>query len=427
MKHKLLLLTLAALLFGYCDAYAQPELNVVWENNVDPSEIVFAKFSKDGKWIYRGFSNTIDKINPLTGEFVSSFNNTGASTIYVEADMSETGNYILTGENSQNLCLWDLANERIKKYINMNVFSENPSYSVVAISPDEKYIIAFINGTTNPNKNALVKYDIEKDSVVLKLIDAPIRYVKIKYSPDGKYIAVGMVYYSMSSPYPRTELELLNPEDFSLIAVLENVDYNIPYRKLEFSRNGKYLGCLKQWNLKVFDMETKKMVYSTNENLECYGFGFYPDTDYMIIDASSQDTSIITQVELPSFNETRRIGLKGAGYITEFYKYNDESILALVSNGIFSRVFSNKSVSVQEDEQTNFTIKSEREITITAELEILKVTIVDSSGKIIHQKDISSNPKNNYTIENTFPTGTYICTITTIDGKTYSKAFQVVR
>jgi len=71
MKHKMLLLPLAAMLFGWCGAMAQPELNVVWEKNIWPTEIKFAKFSKDGQWLFCAINNTIVKMNQQTGELHS--------------------------------------------------------------------------------------------------------------------------------------------------------------------------------------------------------------------------------------------------------------------------------------------------------------------------------------------------------------------
>ena len=120
--------------------YSQVDLSIVWQKNVFPTQINFAKFSADGNYIYCAIGNTIQKMDAKNGNFVSIFENIDVSGIY-EMKIAKPGNILVTRDGGGGLNLWDIKSEKAIKYIP----SSSPGYGgayCVDITPDERYLLS---------------------------------------------------------------------------------------------------------------------------------------------------------------------------------------------------------------------------------------------------------------------------------------------
>ena len=73
MKRNIIILVIFLSLVSL--SFSQPDLTVVWQKNIFPTEISYAKFSADGNYIYCAVGNTIQKMDAAKGEFISTFDN----------------------------------------------------------------------------------------------------------------------------------------------------------------------------------------------------------------------------------------------------------------------------------------------------------------------------------------------------------------
>ena len=189
-----------------------------------------------------------------TGEFLTVFDkaDTLPYSAIIDFYITPSGNYILTRDEGWLVKIWDT---RIEKAIKQFSIVNKPGYdgiSACSITPDEKYLIlgvaVYVGGI---NYNAfLVLYDLNLNKEI-KRIQMGIEYgqiTKIAISHDGKYFATGTIYQEETmDKFWHDRLILWETETMTPVDTLEDIDTGKSsggYRRLKFSYENQYLGCL---------------------------------------------------------------------------------------------------------------------------------------------------------------------------------------
>lgn len=143
--------------------------------------------SPDDKYLYATslFDDCFFKIAIATGEVTAKYcnKNTSVSSIQLNAK----GNLALTACSLTNtVYLWDLESSMIKKkYTGLKSGAGYASFS-----PDEKYIVSVAMGATWKSFNT-VRLCSVTTGMCLDSLDSRQQNLVARYSPDGRYIAVG--------------------------------------------------------------------------------------------------------------------------------------------------------------------------------------------------------------------------------------------
>jgi hypothetical protein len=98
---------------------AEPVLHKIWEKEYEELEIVDAKFSEEGDFVFAAFRKIIKKISVENGEILSVFDNSLIEEEYKHGDLkiSRSGKYLVTTTGGGAAILWDTEQEKAIKYI----------------------------------------------------------------------------------------------------------------------------------------------------------------------------------------------------------------------------------------------------------------------------------------------------------------------
>lgn len=415
--------------------YGQVSLNLVWQKNIYPVQIINAVFSVDGNFIYLAVGNTIQKMDAKSGEFVSVFDK--ADTLpYSAIDdfyITPSGNYLLTRDDGGMVKIWDT---RIEKAIFQLSIVNKPGYDGIracSISPDEKYIIlgvaVYVGGVDD--NSFLVLYDINLKKEV-KRIQMGSDYgwiTKIAVSHDGKYFATGSVYQEQTlDKFWHDRLILWDTESITPVDTLEDIKTGTSsggYKQLKFSYENKYLGCLRMspWEVHIYDATTGFRVKSS-DGRSCLGIEFLPDSS----------SYLLSYYSFPEFYELGSNKFFGKaerwmGVLASSTK--TKQILAVNGDSLY--LYSLPFTGVKE---INKSIEGIKLVPLNGQIllmndftfyEKLSVMITDLLGKKIYEEEfINVMPNSKITLKTELQSGIYICKILA-GNKEYSQKIQIVR
>ena len=177
-------------------AQTAPDLGILWQKEYQDIDIKFAKFSKDGQFVYCATETNILKMSAETGVILSTFDNTGLSSItwLFSLAISNSGNY-LAASNGRNICIWDTRTEKPFKSIVFGDDGKDSSAINAVFTSDEKYLIItmkVMDGSYSA-PNYIMVYNLEtgeRDTCW----NVPGQIYQIAISHDGKYFATGTTY-----------------------------------------------------------------------------------------------------------------------------------------------------------------------------------------------------------------------------------------
>ena len=231
--------------------------------------------SPDGKFVVAGGADkTAILWDFATGKIVHVFE--GHTDAVYPVDFSPDGKYIVTGSGDRTARLWDLAmGQTVQVFIGQSRDIQN-----IIFSPDGKYII-----TAGPVEARI--WDVATGKTVHVISEGPApNYFKVRYSPDGKYFALGSL--------GDTKVRLFDANTFELIQVFEHPDTACC---VAFSPDGKSIATAGGDSIvRLWDLETGQVIRKiTGHHAGFEDLRFSPDGRYLIT-ANDDQTSRIFEV-----------------------------------------------------------------------------------------------------------------------------------
>ncbi len=433
MKIKLLVLILFSLLPALLPAQAAPDLGILWQKEYQDIDIKFAKFSKDGQFVYCATETNILKMSAETGEILSTFDNAGLSSItwLFSLAISNSGNY-LAASNGRNICIWDTRTEKPFKSIVFGDDGKDSTCKNAVFTLDEKYLIITmrIKDGTDKEPNYIMVYDLETDKQVKCWYVSGILN-PIAISHDGKYFATGIAYQDFLQRW-YNKIILWETGTWIQSAMLENVEGNSEgYSRIKFSYNDRYLGSIRG-SLRtayIFDLSSKQVIKSSENGRMCGNLEFLPDNQHFLFlyyDQKKEEHSI----ELHDFNNFIKSYSVRAGIVDSYDSSGIWKIFCYAWN-TFS-MLSNQTTSVTEKQKENvFRIYYDNGMVIIEMNSNLifptDFKIYNILGNTLYSSSIPEATRNNiYNVNINLLSGLYVCKITSGNNE-YSIKFQVSR
>ena len=257
---------------------SQPTLEVVWQKRLYPTKVDFAKFSKDGNYIYCAVGNTIKKMDSKTGDFISTFDNVDSSFIYIvdRMQISNSGNFIVAHNGNGAAFVYDTRNERKVKQIQLGA-------SAVTLSTDDRFLIF---GSSRPESKGIVVYNLMNDTIERVINYQHNGINQIKISHDGRYFVTGSTVKNYDNTF-NDQLILWDAVTMQQISVLESINTGTTFggfNKLVFSIDDKYLGSVrrKPWEVIIHNLVSKERI-KKSDGRSCVNIEYLPDsTSYML-------------------------------------------------------------------------------------------------------------------------------------------------
>lgn len=245
--------------------------------------------SPDGKYVVAGGADQTARIWDFeTGRTIRVFY--GHNDLITGVDFSPDGKYIVTGSYDHTARLWEVATgETVRVFAGQSDKIEN-----VVFSPDGRYMI-----TAGP-KEARV-WDVSTGRTVQVISGSD--YFRVRYSPDGKYFAIG----SSSDRLIR----LYDAKTFEETRVFENPD---TAGCIAFSPDGKTIAvAVDHTAIRLWNIETGQIIreFSVNNYEDFNDLRFSPDGQYLITAADVGQAATIFEVAtgkpLRTFNSATAI------------------------------------------------------------------------------------------------------------------------
>ena len=404
------------------------QLNIAWRQEIFPKEIKEAFFSVDGNFIYTAIGNTIHKVSSSTGEFLSAFQTDNPETNIGHMCLSKEGNFIITDDGTRTIKIWDTKSETVIKQIDYYK-SSAPIWGVTSfnIFNDENIIIFSFYEYYDDNNynNHLVLYDIELEQVI-KRIPTDCFYTKIIISNDGTKFVTGGNYRDINNKNYNQTL-LWSVESLTVIDTIESLEAGIEeYYTIKFSPDDKFVGTLNKndYRTRIYNLETKTIVFISNEMKYCGNFEFLPDNLHFL--SSYSDIEANYELILSDFsNEIQEFNILAGTMDT----YNADGTWKIFCSSFTSPMYmlTNKTESVNEEifGIKIYQVKSDIIIEDTyGTIKPLDVIIYDLQGKIVYQNRFEYSER--IVINTELLSGFYICSV--INGSySYSKKIEIIK
>ena len=298
MKHKLLLLSLAALLFGWCGAYATPIIgdeDLLWTKYISKLEDV--KFHPSGETVVASiFYQGLWVLDAETGDSLRTFtHNLPISSVnsYFGYEISSCGNYLFAIDYTQRCFLWDYSTGQLLRgfdQIGWRVSHSSSTNQFLVIGPNEQ--------------EQFWVYDVALDSVILMKSASEMglfqRLLTIAASPDGRYFALGSLYDPGSMSSTQYSLAVYDATTFQKIVDIEKRETG-GFGRVVISESSKWLA----YGSTIIDLERliangekiivkKYWPYShLFDKSEKYVFECYDGGQTRLLDIVTNDTLLI--------------------------------------------------------------------------------------------------------------------------------------
>ena len=415
-------------------AQTAPDLGILWQKEYPDLNIQFAKFSKDGQYVYLATERNILKMSAETGEILSTFDNTGLPTIYkiFSLSISNSGNYLAANDGYGEICIWDTRTEKPYKAILFGERGKDSSSSNAVFTSDEKFlIINFYIMNPKDNPEYIIVYNLETDEQVARW-HVPGLVSQIAISHDGKYFVTGTAYMDNFTQKWYNKLILWETGTWKQAAVLEDVEGQVDgYSRIKFSYNDGFLGSVRGslYNVHIFDLSTKQFIKSSENGRMCGNMEFLPDNQHFLFlyyDPKKEEHSI----ELHDFNNFIKSYSVRAGIVDSYDSSGIWKIFCYAWN-TFS-MLSNQTTSVTEKQKENvFRIYYDNGMVIIEMNSNLifptDFKIYNILGNTLYSSSIPEATRNNiYNVNINLLSGLYVCKITSGNNE-YSIKFEVSR
>lgn len=289
----LLVIALFAILFASCGKTTAQNEKVV---SADPTKFTclktgelegryFPEFSSDGKYFVHELNNNsivIRDVNTLTK----------IKTLKVDCNinsLSKDGKYFIASEDAWELSIYDLNSG--KKITTLQDVKD------VAWSPDGKYLAGFLG------EESIAIWD-NTGKIIKTFRDVSLDEAFVLWSPDGKYLAF---------PSFRSEgvdkVVILDVSKGNKIKEFNVKDCN----GLFWSENGKYLNCVDDDLVVVWDINSGKEIKTiklNHDNWDCTKFS--PDGKYLSTSGKEDGSIIIFDLDSGEKIKTLQTNLKFA-------------------------------------------------------------------------------------------------------------------
>lgn len=200
------------------------------------------------------------------------------------AVISSDNQTLLFSTDEQRIILWDLKTNQEKKTLLQQDRTGNNKYPDVAISPDDKYLLAVVNGQ-------LYVWDAEGNELTKFPVYQSVLSAGLTFNSDGTLLAVfadkrdGIMIYSTTDWTLKQKIEFTNAWSIS------------------FSANGRYVAAVDSENdlVKVWQVTNSDPVTEFQPSLYDISIQFSPKSDLLIVSGSSplnneDDYSLIAEV-----------------------------------------------------------------------------------------------------------------------------------
>ncbi len=254
MKRYLVLLVLllcsAVVLFGQ----EPKDSDTVWVKEIG-SDVKTVRFSPDGNYIYAAaLGQKPLKLSTATGEILMEYAGFfyEATEHFSALDISSDGKWLIGGEYGNNMYIIDTETGVILKTLKTNYQDvQSNKFNTVTITPDKRYVIATNRFRSDPITlmNSIIVWDTESGELIKNIESKD--FMKVKASPDNRYIAV--------SRYVTSPIEILiyNTEDWKLEGTL--CCHTESIQDIAFSPDGSLLAsCAHLGEIKIWDIANNK-------------------------------------------------------------------------------------------------------------------------------------------------------------------------
>jgi len=401
------------------------DLEIVWQKEVFPKDIKFAKFSANGYWIYIATNDsTIEKISAETGEFISVFDNQGLVKSNIETmEMSESGNYIVTSDGKGTVVIWDVKLERAIKKLDYQT-------TVVDISPTEQFVIMCVMKGVNTYHPII--YDFIND-IELKELKYDHIINKIKLSHNGQYFATGGFYSYNDGAGEKyyDQVILWSTETWAPVDTIETLGgVGSGYKVIKFSKDDKYLGCVRRTpaDARIYELESNNII--KNAGIGCYSIEILPDNYHFLLFYAT--SSEIYSLELHDISQKIKSYQIPTGIIDVYDENNKWKIICCIGNYPMT-LLTKKIVGIQEQLSANeqFNISSIGNQILVEAINInsalFNIEIYNLQGNLIYSELLEHNSSNSkYNLDLKLSTGIYIVKVKS-GSQEYSQKIKIVR
>jgi len=230
--------------------------------------------SPDGKYVVAGGADQNARMWDFeTGQTVRVFY--GHNGLVAGVDFSPDGKFIVTGSHDHTARLWDVSTGKtVQVFTGQSDIVDN-----IIFSPDGRNII-----TTGPGEARV--WNISTGQTVQVISGAD--FFRVRYSPDGKYFAIG----SLSD----TQIRLYDAKTFEKFREFENPD---TVGCIVFSPDGKTIAAVVDHTaIRLWDMDSGQIIreFSVNNYENFNDLRFSPDGQYLITAADVGQTATIFEV-----------------------------------------------------------------------------------------------------------------------------------
>jgi WD40 repeat protein len=204
-------------------------------------------------------------------------------------DLSPDGNTLVCTYFTAALVVWDTQTGRRKKIIEL----AKAGFGDVAFSPDGTMFVTTPGNMTEEQESRSIRFWDAKTYKVKAKIDVTGRVQAIKFSPDGKSLAV--VSYIEDSGDGKTIVELWDVQSKKLAAVQpakgRSIDGSALYvmSQIAFSPDGSKLATITKKTVEVWDVKTGEVVQTLQSpEKDVTGVWFSPDGRFLVSTGEQQ-------------------------------------------------------------------------------------------------------------------------------------------
>jgi WD40 repeat protein len=204
-------------------------------------------------------------------------------------DLSPDGNTLVCTYFTATLIVWDTQTGRRKK----NIELAKAGFGDVAFSPDGTMFVTTPGNVAEEQESRSIRFWDAKTYKVVAKIKSAGRAQSVRFSPDGKSLAV--VTYIEDSGDGKNIVELWDVQSKKLSAVQpakgRSIDGSALYvmSQIAFSPDGSKLATITKKNLEVWDIKTGELVQTLEgHQKDVTGVWFSPDGHFMVSTGEQQ-------------------------------------------------------------------------------------------------------------------------------------------
>ncbi len=427
MKRYLVLLVLllcsAVVLFGQ----EPKDSDTVWVKEIG-SDVKTVRFSPDGNYIYAAaLGQKPLKLSTATGEILMEYAGFfyEATEHFSALDISSDGKWLIGGEYGNNMYIIDTETGVILKTLKTNYQDvQSNKFNTVTITPDKRYVIATNRFRSDPITlmNSIIVWDTESGELIKNIESKD--FMKVKASPDNRYIAV--------SRYVTSPIEILiyNTEDWKLEGTL--CCHTESIQDIAFSPDGSLLAsCNNQGTIKLWNVNEAKLISEFVDNHEVYSVAFIGN-DKIVGGCGYFHNRFVKIWDLQSKQLLGQIQ-SNLQYDLDISEEKKLGVLANASSGILLFDYMSMITDVRDNQPNSNDTTSPNPTNGISHINFIlpksgltKIYISDMLSNeitILYNGFLEQGEHNFQWIANSVPNGTYYCNIV---GQDFSKTLKIM-